>query len=135
VPETESPPAEATDPVAAVEEAAHDAAEAVEAVAETVADVADDATGEVPSGAADALAERVGAMEAALQDVRTQLAGLPGMRELVEAGEELAEAEGELAETAEAPVHGGAAVVRVERSDGESPPQRSFWPRWWPRWL
>jgi hypothetical protein len=133
VPPDEPAAAEApsADPVGAVEEAAHVAAEAVEDVAEGVAEAADEATGEIPSGAASALEDRVVAMEGALVELRQQMGRLPGMAELSEAAGELAEAESEAAGAVEAPV----THVTVERSDGESPPKRPFWPRKWPRWL
>ena len=124
--ESAAPPA---DPVEAVEDAAHAAAESVEAVAEGLSEAADDAAGGLPADTVDALNSRVGDMEQSLTVLREQIARLPGMQELDDAAGELQEAESDVAEAAEQPVH-----VTVEKA-AEVAPRRSFWPKGWPRWL
>jgi phage shock protein A len=113
-------------PIAAVEDAAHEAAEAIENVTTAVSESVDNATGEVASGSADVLNDRVTAMETAIQDLNGKLAEIPGVTEVAEAAEELEET---VADTAEAPVQ----VVVEEVKD--TAPNKPYFPKWWPKWF
>lgn len=119
----------AGDPLAAVESAAHELADQSAELAGAVAEGADHATGELTSSAVAAINERIAAVEASVQTIRERAGELPGGEAAGAVVDTAADAEGAVAEVVETPI-----AVTVEKVH-EVAPERSFWPRKWPRWF